>query len=261
MKVVILAWWFWTRLSEETTIKPKPMVEIWGKPILWHIMKLYSHYWYNDFVIALWYKGYYVKEWFANYFLHNSDVTISTKTNKLTVHCNHCEDWNITLVDTWIDTQTWWRVKKIIEAWYIDDWEEFMLTYWDWVSNINISKLVEFHKSNWKLATLTAVKPESRFWILSLDWNAIINFWEKKDHLGQNINWGYMVLNKKIVDYIDDYLMPLEKAPLENLAKDGQLMAYQHDGFWFAMDTLKHKQDLEKLWNSWKAPWKVYTNE
>jgi len=182
MQVVILAWGLGTRISEETALRPKPMVEIWGKPILWHVMKIYSQYGFKDFIICLWYKGYYIKEWFANYFLHNSDVTIDLKTNKIEVHNNNSEDWKVTLVDTWSETQTWWRIKKVIEWWYIKD-NEFMLTYWDWVSDVNIEELVKFHKSHWKLATLTAVKPESRFWKLTFDWDKIIEFWEKKDNI------------------------------------------------------------------------------
>ena len=257
MKVILLAWGLWTRLSEETTIKPKPMVEIGWKPILWHIMKLYSHYWYNDFIIALWYKWEYIKEWFSNYYLHNSDITFDLKNNSMKVHNNNCEDWKVTLVDTWLETQTWWRIKKIIEKWYIKE-DNFMMTYWDWVSNINIKNLIEKHNNNWKLATLTAVQPSSRFWKLTFNWDDIIDFWEKKDNIWQYINGGYMVLNKKIIDYIDDYLMPFESKPLENLAKDWELTSYKHDGFWFAMDTLHHKNTLEKMWKEWNAPWKIY---
>lgn len=255
MKTVILAWWLWTRLAEETVIKPKPMVEIWGRPIIWHIMKIYSYYWFNEFIVCLWYKWYYIKEWFANYFLHNSDVTISTKDNSIDVHNSYCEDWKITLVDTWDDTMTWWRIKRVRD--YID-WDEFMMTYWDGVSNIDIKKLVDFHHSHWKLATLTSVQPEHRYWKLVLEWDKIIEFWEKQDNIWQYINWWFMVLNKKVLDYIDGDLVPFERAPLENLAKDWELMAYKHEWFWFAMDTIKHRQDLEWLWASWKAPWKLW---
>jgi len=219
MKVVILAWGLWTRLSEETTIKPKPMVEIGWKPILWHIMKIYSHYGYNEFVIALWYKWYYIKEWFSNYFLHNSDVTIDIKNNKMEIHNNNCEPWKVTLVDTWDETLTWWRIKRIIDWWYID-WDEFMITYWDWVSDVNIKELVDYHKTHWKLATLTAVQPEWKFWKLWLLWNNINEFAEKKDNEDAYINWWFMVLNKKIVEYISWDKMPFEKDPLENIAKD-----------------------------------------
>lgn len=257
MQVVILAGWLGTRLSEETVIKPKPMVEIWWKPILWHIMKMYSHYGYKNFTIALWYKGYYIKEWFYNYFLHNSDLTIDIKNNNIDIHTNTSEDWKVTLVDTWSETQTWWRIKKIIEWWYIKD-DEFMLTYWDWVSDVNIGELIKFHNNHWKLATLTAVQPESRFWKLTFEWNKIIEFWEKKDNIEQYVNGWFMVLNKKIINYIDNDFVPLESSPLERLASEWNLIAFKHDWFWYAMDTLRHKQVLEEMWNKWNAPWKIY---
>jgi glucose-1-phosphate cytidylyltransferase len=257
MKVVILAWGLWTRLSEETTIKPKPMVEIGWKPIIWHIMKLYSHYWYNDFVIALWYKWEYIKEWFSNYYIHNSDITFDLKNNSVKVHNNNSENWKVTLVDTWLETQTGWRIKKIIEKGYIEE-DNFMMTYWDWVSDINIKKLVKYHKSHNKIATLTSVQPENRFWKLTFEWEKIIDFWEKKDNIGQYINWWYMVLNKKVVENIETYLTPFEKKPLETLATSWELMSYKHDWFWFAMDTLNNKNTLEKIWQTGKAPWKVY---
>ena len=257
MKVVILAWGLWTRLSEETTIKPKPMVEIGWKPIIWHIMKLYSYYGYNDFIIALWYKWYYIKEWFSNYFLHNSDVTIDIKNNKVELHNNNSEPWKVTLVDTWIETQTWWRIKQIIDNLYIED-NDFMLTYWDWVGNINIKELVDFHKSHWKNATITAVQPEWRFWWLQLNNNQIIKFLEKKDNIDTWINAWFMVLNKNIVKLIDNNLSSLENKPLESLAESWNLMSFKHYWFWKAMDTLKNKHDLEKLWINWKADWKVW---
>jgi glucose-1-phosphate cytidylyltransferase len=257
MKVVILAWGLWTRLSEETTIKPKPMVEIGWKPILWHIMKIYSHYWYKDFIIALWYKWYYIKEWYANYFLHNSDVTFDLKNNQMVVHNNNSEDWKVTLVDTWDDTMTGWRIKRVIDWWYITE-DEFMMTYWDWVSDVNIKELVEFHKNNWKLATITAVRPEWRFWWLKLENNKVTKFLEKKDNINTWINAWFMILNKNIVNLIDWYNTPLENKPLESLAESWELMSYKHRWFWFAMDTLKNRQDLEILWNKWNAPWKVW---
>ena len=257
MKVVILAWGLWTRLSEETTIKPKPMVEIGWKPILWHIMKLYSHYGYNEFVIALWYKWEYIKEWFSNYYLHWSDVTFDLKNNSMDVHNNNCENWKVTLVDTWADTLTWWRIKKIIEKWYIEE-NEFMMTYWDWVSDINIKELVEFHKSHWKSSTLTAVQPEWRFWGLHINDNQITKFLEKKDNIDTWINAWYMVLNKNIVNLIENDKIPLETVPLEKLATEWSLMSYKHKGFWFAMDTLQNKNTLEKMWSKWNAPWKVW---
>lgn len=255
MQVVILAWGLWTRLSEETVIKPKPMVEIWWKPILRHIMKIYSHYGFNEFIVCLWYKGYYIKEWFANYFLHNCDVTISTKTNEIKIHNNHWEDRKISLIDTWDDTMTGWRIKRVKE--YIN-WDTFLMTYWDWVSDVNIQEVISFHEKHWKLATLVSVQPESRFWKLVIVDDTIIEFGEKKDNIWQYINWWFMVLNKQVLDYIDWDNIPLEKDPLENLSKDWQLMAYKYDGFWFAMDTIKHKQDLEALRDSWTAPRKVW---
>ncbi len=257
MQVVILAWWLWTRLSEETTLKPKPMVEIGWKPILWHIMKIYSHYGYTDFVICLWYKWYYIKEWFANYFLHNSDVTFDLKNNEMTIHNNKSEDWKVTLVDTWDNTLTWWRIKRVIEWWYIN-WDDFMMTYWDWISDINIKELVKSHKSNNKLATLTAVQPEWRFWKLWLNWNSIYEFSEKKDNEDSYINGWFMVLNKKVAKYISWDEMSFEKDPLENIAKDWELMAYKHKWFWQAMDTLKNKQDLEDMWKNKNTPWKIW---
>jgi glucose-1-phosphate cytidylyltransferase len=255
MKTVILAWWLGTRLAEETVIKPKPMVEIWWKPIIWHIMKMYSYYGFNEFIVCLGYKWYYIKERFANYFLHNSDVTVSTKDNSIEVHNSHCEDRKITLVDTWDATMTGWRIKRVKD--YIDG-DEFMLTYGDWVSDVDINKLLEFHKSHGKLATLTAIQPEWKFGRLGLDWDQINEFAEKKDNEDSWINGWFMVLNKKVIDYIAGDTMPFEKAPLENIAKDWQLMAYKHTWFWFAMDTLQNKNTLESLWSTWKAPWKTW---
>ncbi len=253
MQVVLLAWWLWTRLSEETVVRPKPMVEIWWKPIIWHIMKWYAHQWFNEFIICLWYKWYMIKEWFSNYYLHNSDITIETKTNTLTVHNNNCDDRKVTLIDTWENTMTGWRIKRVEN--YIN-WDVFMLTYGDGVSDVNVKDVFDFHCNHWKLATLISVQPENRFGKLVIEWDKIMEFWEKKDNVGQNINWWFMVLNKKVINYIDWDFMPFEKEPLENLAKDWELMAYKHNWFWFAMDTIKHKQDLEQLRNSWKAPWK-----
>lgn len=255
MKVVILAWGLGTRLSEETIIKPKPMVEIGGKPILRHIMKWYAHQWFNEFIICLGYKGYMVKERFSNYFLHNNNITIDIKSNNMTVHNNHTDDWTVTLVDTWDNTMTWWRIKRIKE---FIDWDEFMLTYGDGVSDVNIQELLKFHKSHWKLATLTSIIPEWKFWKLWLEGEQIKQFAEKKDNEDSRINWWFMVLNKKVIDYISWDEMSFEKDPLENIAKDWQLMAYKHNWFWFAMDTLQNKNTLESLWQSWKAPWKTW---
>ncbi len=254
MQVVILAWWLWTRLSEETTLKPKPMVEIGWKPILWHIMKIYSHYWYTDFVICIWYKWYIIKEWFANYFLHNSDITFDLKNNKMTIHNTKTEDWKVTLVDTWDNTLTWWRIKRVKD--YIE-WDTFMMTYWDWVSNIDINSLVAFHEKHWKLATLSAVQPEWKFGRLWIDWDKIFEFAEKKDNDDSYINWWFMVLNKKVLDYISWDDVYFEKDPIENITNDWELMAYKHHWFWYAMDTLKNKQDLEEMWKKWDAPWKL----
>lgn len=255
MKTVILAWWLWTRLAEETVIKPKPMVEIWWKPIIWHIMKIYSHYWFNEFVVCLGYKWYYIKERFANYFLHNSDVTISTKDNSIEVHNSYTEDWKVSLVDTWDSTMTWWRIKRVKD--YID-WDEFMMTYWDGVSDINVKELLNFHNSHWKLATLTAVIPWWRFWKLWLQWDQVTKFSEKKDNEEIWVNWWFMVLNKKILDYIEWDSMPFESSPLENIAKDWQLMAYKHFWFWQAMDTIKNRNDLEDLREKWEAKRKIW---
>ena len=255
MQVVILAGWLWTRLSEETTIKPKPMVEIGGKPILRYIMKHYAQYGHKDFIICLWYKWYMIKEWFANYFLHNNDITIDIKNNKIDVHNHHQDDWKVTLVDTWDTTMTWGRIKRVQD--YIQ-WDEFMLTYGDGVSNVDINKLIEFHKSHGKLATLTAIVPEWRFGKLCMVWDQITEFAEKKDNEDNRINGWFMVMNKKIIKYISGDDTYLEKWPLENIAKDGELMAYKHTWFWFAMDTLQNKNHLETLRSTWKAPRKTW---
>ncbi len=257
MQVVILAGWLGTRLSEETSLRPKPMVEIWGKPILWHIMKIYSTYGYKDFIICLWYKWYMIKEWFANYVLHNSDVTIDTRTGwQITIHNSNTEDWKVTLVDTGADTLTWWRLKRI--GAYINE-DNFLMTYGDGVSNVNIPELVEFHKLHGKLATITAIQPEGRFGKLWIDANSkITQFAEKKDNDDNWINGGFMVLNKKVLDYISWDEMPFEKAPLENISQDGELMAYKHHGFWYAMDTLQNKNTLESSWIKGEALWKIW---
>lgn len=255
MKVVILAGGFGTRLSEETDIKPKPMVEIGGKPILWHIVKIYSSYGFNDFIICLGYKGYIIKEFFANYFLHTSDVTIDLKDNKIEVHSVKAEPWKVTLVDTGLNTMTGGRIKRIKP--FVEN-QTFMLTYGDGVGNIDIKKLLEFHKSHGKYATLTAVQPSGRFGALHLEGDKVKEFEEKPKGDGAWVNGGFFVLEPQIFDYIEGDETIWEKEPLENLAKDGQLMAYKHTGFWKPMDTLRDKRELELLWQSGNPPWKIW---
>ncbi|WP_457625254.1 glucose-1-phosphate cytidylyltransferase [Persephonella sp.] len=257
MKVVILAGGFGTRLSEETDIKPKPMVEIGGKPILWHIMKIYSTYGFNDFIICLGYKGYVIKEYFSNYFLHMSDVTIDLKSNQMEIHNVKTEPWRVTLIDTGLSTMTGGRIKRIQP--YVGN-ETFMLTYGDGVGNINIRELLEFHKKHGKYATLTAVQPSGRFGALDLNGNEIKAFKEKPKGDGAWINGGFFVLEPQIFNYIEGDETIWERDPLENLAKDGQLMAYKHTGFWKPMDTLRDKRELEALWQSGNPPWKVWND-
>ena len=258
MKVIILAGGFGTRLSEETHLKPKPMVEIGGKPILWHIMKTYSHYGYNDFVICLGYMGYVIKEYFANYFLHQSDVTFDFRNgNKHVIHSNSTEPWRVTLVDTGLNTMTGGRVKRIQK--YIGG-EPFMLTYGDGVANIPIDQLVSFHKRQSKLATVTAVQPSGRFGALIVGDNdeKVIAFQEKPKGDGSWINGGFFVFEPEIFDYIKDDNTSMENEPLEDLVNDGQLGAFKHSDFWKPMDTLRDKTELEQAWASGKAPWKVW---
>lgn len=254
MKAVILAGGLGTRISEETTTKPKPMVEIGGKPILWHIMKMYSSYGINEFIICLGFKGYVIKEYFANYFLHSSDVTFDIANNKMEVHQNTSEPWKVTLVDTGDASMTGGRVKRI--APYIQEGETFCLTYGDGVGDIDIKSLISFHQSHGKNATLTATQPPGRFGSLVLNENQISNFIEKPQGDGSWINGGFFVLNSNVFKYIKDDLTIWEKDPLEGLAKDGQLMAYKHHGFWQPMDTLRDKNYLEELWVKNKAPWR-----
>ena len=257
MKVVLLAGGYGTRLGEETHLKPKPMVEVGDKPILWHIMKTYSYYGFNDFVICLGYKGYYIKEYFSNYFLHQADVTMDLKNNKVEVHHSKAEPWKITLVDTGLGTMTAGRIKKIEKY---TDGKPFMLTYGDGVGDINIKELLSFHKKHGKLATITSVQPAGRFGSLTLDAKDKVSaFVEKPRGDGSWINGGFFVLEQGIFDYIsDDEKVLWEKEPLEHLAKDSQLYAYKHSGFWQPMDTLRDKNHLDELWNSGKAPWKVW---
>lgn len=253
MKVVILAGGLGTRISEETDLKPKPMVEIGEKPILWHVMKIYSHYGFNDFIICLGYKGYMIKEYFANYYLHQSDVTIVLKENSIQTHNSKAEPWKVTLVDTGLNTMTGGRIKRIKK--YLGD-ETFMLTYGDGVGGINISELVEFHKRHNRFATVTSVQPSGRFGALNMDdKNNILSFQEKPKGDGAWVNGGFFVLEPEIFDYIDGDETIWERQPLEGLAKDGQLVGYKFNGFWKPMDTLRDKMELEELWRSGNAPW------
>jgi len=257
MKVVLLAGGFGTRISEESYLKPKPMIEIGGKPILWHIMKLYSHYGYNEFVVCCGYKQHVIKEWFADYYLHNSDITFDfTDGNKMTIHNNVAEPWKVTLVDTGLNTMTGGRVKAIQE--YVGD-ESFLLTYGDGVSDVRIDELVAYHKSHGKMVTLTTVNVGQKFGVLDINKdNRIDSFREKSDNDGALINAGFMVCNSDLFDYIDGPTIVLEKEPLERTAKEGELMAFKHDGFWKCMDTQRDKVQLEEMWESGNAPWKVW---
>jgi glucose-1-phosphate cytidylyltransferase len=256
MKVVILAGGFGTRLSEETEIKPKPMVEIGGKPILWHIMKNYSSYGYNDFIILLGYKGYTIKEFFSNYFLHQSDVTFDLKNNRMKVHQNQSEPWKVTLLDTGLKTMTGGRIKMAREYIAKDD---FMLTYGDGLSDVDISVLVNFHKTHKKAITMTAVQPDGRYGALDIQKDGLIaSFDEKPKGDGSWINGGFFVCQPKVLDYIDGDDTMLELEPLSNLAIDGQMMAFKHQGFWQSMDTLRDKKTLCDIWNGGNAPWKTW---
>lgn len=257
MKVVILAGGYGTRISEESHLKPKPMIEIGGKPILWHIMKIYSHYGFNDFIICLGYKGYLIKEYFAHYFLHESDVTFDfTSNNKQIIHHAHAEPWKVTLVNTGLETMTGGRLKRVKE--YLED-EPFMYTYGDGVSDVNVRELVEFHKAHGKSATVTSVQPGGRFGALNLGQDdEVKGFQEKPKGDGGWINAGFFVLNPEVIDYIDGDITTFEQEPLINLAQNGQLRAFKHNGFWQPMDTLRDKTYLEKLWAEEDAPWKLW---
>jgi glucose-1-phosphate cytidylyltransferase len=256
MKAVILAGGLGTRLSEETVTKPKPMVEIGGKPILWHIMKTYSHYGINDFIVCCGYKGYVIKEYFANYFLHQSDVTFDLKDNKMTVHENTSEPWTVTLVDTGERSMTGGRLKRVLP--YLKNEEAFCFTYGDGVSDINLKELIDFHKSHGKQATLTAAYPPGRFGALNIVDNQVIMFEEKPKGDGALINGGFFVLSPKVIDKIEDDDCVWEQNPLKELAQEGELMSFKHDGFWQPMDTLRDKIYLEELLEKNKAPWKVW---
>ncbi|HOY95436.1 MAG TPA: glucose-1-phosphate cytidylyltransferase [Catalimonadaceae bacterium] len=258
MKVVILAGGLGTRLSEETDIRPKPMVEIGGRPIIWHIMKIYASYGFTDFVICLGYKGYFIKEYFANYFLHQTDITINLGTNQIEYHKSDSENWKITLIDTGKDSMTGGRIKRIQP--YIGN-EPFMLTYGDGVADINIGDLARFHQSHGKLLTVTSIQPSGRFGALELDDSTgkVNSFYEKPKGDGVWINGGFFVCQPEVFDYIRNGDSTIwEQEPLQNIAKDGQLMGYRHEGFWSPMDTLKDKQDLNEMWNKGSAKWKIW---
>jgi glucose-1-phosphate cytidylyltransferase len=256
MKAVILAGGLGTRLSEETTIKPKPMVEIGGRPILWHIMKLYSHHGINDFIICCGYKGYVIKEYFANYFMHMSDVTFDMRSNSVRVHHKRAEPWTVTLVDTGEDSMTGGRLRRVAE--YVKDDPAFCFTYGDGVGNVDIRASIDFHLMHGKHATVTASFPPGRFGALVIQQQRVASFQEKPKGDGAMINAGFFVLSPAVLDYIDHDGTLWEQEPMDRLAKDGQLMAYEHSGFWQPMDTLRDKHLLEDLWTSGKAPWKVW---
>jgi len=259
MKAVILAGGRGTRISEESTMRPKPMIEIGGKPILWHIMKIYSAAGVNDFVICLGYKGYMIKEYFANYFLHTSDVTFDVSKNTMEVHAKKAEPWRVTLVDTGIETMTGGRIKRV--APYIDG-EDFCLTYGDGVSDVDLTALLDFHRRHGNAATVTAVQPQGRFGSVRVEGEdgVVTGFEEKPRGDGRWINAGFFVLSPKVLDYVEGDATIWERAPLEALASDGELHAFRHEGFWHAMDTMRDRAHLEELWSSGNAPWKVWSD-
>lgn len=257
MKAVILAGGLGTRLSEETSTRPKPMVEIGGKPILWHIMKMYSSHGINDFVICCGYKGYVIKEYFANYFLHMSDVTFNMRDNSMEVHNKRAEPWTVTLVDTGDNSMTGGRLRRVSD--YVKHEQAFCFTYGDGVGDIDIAETVRFHKAHGKAATLTATYPPGRFGALDIRNGQVMNFKEKPKGDGAMINGGFFVLTPQVLDYLTDDSTIWEQEPLMNLANDGQLMAYEHQGFWQPMDTLRDKNHLEELWDSGEAPWKTWS--
>lgn len=256
MKAVILAGGLGTRISEETHLKPKPMIEIGGKPVLWHIMKIYSAHGVNDFIICCGYKGYVIKEYFANYFLHMSDVTFDIANNQMQVHHRYAEPWRVTLVDTGEETMTGGRLKRV--AAYLKDVDAFCLTYGDGVGDVNITKLISFHRTENVKATLTATLPPGRFGALDLDGTRVRSFKEKPKGDGAMINGGFFVLSPTVIDYVEDDATIWERGPLEKLAEENQLAVFQHHGFWQPMDTLRDKIYLENLWANGKAPWKVW---
>ena len=256
MKVVILAGGLGTRISEETVLKPKPMIEIGGKPLLWHVMKIYSVYGYNDFIICLGYKGYIIKEYFKNYFLHMSDITFDLKKNEVKVHENFSEPWCVTLIDTGLETMTGGRIKRIEQ--YVKN-ETFLMTYGDGLADINLKKLVSHHKKHGKYATLTAVQPPGRFGALDIGQNfKVQKFLEKPAGDGGWVNGGFFVLEPEIFDFLKDDKTIWERTPLEHLASEGHLFSSMHNGFWYALDTLRDKNYLEDLWSKGQAPWKCW---
>ncbi len=255
MKVVILAGGFGSRLSEETAIKPKPMIEIGGKPILWHIMKFYSAYGVNDFIICCGYMGYVIKEYFANYFLHTCDITFDLEKNETTIHHVRAEPWRVTLVDTGADSMTGGRLRRVRD--YLNEDEDFCFTYGDGLADVNLAELFENHKQSGKLATVTAVQPPGRFGALILDENNVKGFREKPEDGGW-INGGYFVLKPQVIDYIADDKSIWEREPMERLTQEGEMNAFLHDGFFQPMDTLREKNQLEELWQNGTAPWKIW---
>ena len=257
MKAVILAGGYGTRLSEATNLIPKPMVEIGGKPILWHIMKTYSHYGINEFIICCGYKGYIIKEWFSNYFLHTSDVTFDLQKNEMTVHDTHSENWKVTLVDTGLETMTGGRIKRVQK--YVGN-ETFLLTYGDGVTDLNIADTIKYHKETGKILTVTAYKPQGKFGSLDIDKNGNVNaFTEKPAGDGSWINAGYFVCEPEVFNYITEGDATIfERAPLENIAKDGKMNSFKHEGFWKPMDILRDNKELNEMWDNHRAPWKVW---
>jgi glucose-1-phosphate cytidylyltransferase len=256
MKAVILAGGQGTRIAEETSVRPKPMIEIGGKPILWHIMKIYSAHGINEFVICCGYKGYLIKEYFANYFLHMSDVTFDMSRNEMEVHQRHAEPWRVTVVDTGDTTATGGRIKCVER--YLRDDDAFCLTYGDGVSDVDIGALVRFHREHGRMGTLVAARPTARFGVLDMDQSLVRSFREKPEGEGALINGGFFVLDRRVLDMIEGEQTVWEREPLERLAREGQLAAFEHSGFWFPMDTLRDKNYLEGLWASGQAPWKVW---
>lgn len=254
IKTIILAGGLGSRLSEETDVKPKPMIEIGGRPIIWHIMKIYAHFGLTDFIVCLGYKGYVIKEYFANYVLHNADITLDLANNRIDFHSSDAEPWRVTLVDTGAATETGGRLKRV--ASYVGDAETFCMTYGDGVADVDIRALLDFHRSNGCLATVTAVQPPGRFGAAVIENDRVVRFAEKPRGDGGYINGGFFVLTPKVFDYIEDDSSIWERAPLETLAAEGQLSAFRHDGFWLPMDTLRDKRALEDLWKSGRAPWK-----